>query len=316
VQPPEDQAKTDSRRQWSGRSLGTRLGYNIFFAIIRIGGRRLAYFALYWVALYYVLCRPSVRRRSDPYLRHRFPNSSWSKRFLDCYRMFTQMGKILIDRTIVGMLGPEKVTVTIDGREDLLKLVDEGLGFILLMSHVGCWQVALSALHFLNVPVNLLLEQEAGNIDRQYFEHADMRCPFRIIDPSGYLGGTLEMLDALKKAEVLCMMGDRVLGSDKSCIRVNFLGEAAPFPFSVFMIASAASVPVVIFFSYKTGYNTYTLKTSKIIRLPNNLGRSGESYRPYVEQFVKELEIFAQNYPYQFFNFYNMWHQMEPSSYR
>ena len=279
--------------------------------IIRIGGRRLAYFAQYWVALYYVLCRPSVRRRSDPYLSHRFPNASWSKRYLDCYRMFTQMGKILLDRTIVGMLGPQKMTVAIDGREELLKLVDEGFGFILLMSHVGCWQVAVSALHFLNVPVNLLLEKEAGNIDQQYFEHAEMGCPFRIIDPSGYLGGALEMLEALKRAEVLCMMGDRVLGSDKSHIRMNFLGEAAPFPFSAFMIASAASVPVVIFFSYKTGYNSYALRAAKIIRIPNNLGRSAESYRPYVEQFAKELEIFTENYPYQFFNFYDMWGHME-----
>lgn len=307
MQPPEDNAKTDSRRQWSGRSLGTRLGYNIFFAIIRIGGRRLAYFALYWVALYYVLCRPSVRRRSDPYLRHRFPNSSWSKRFLDCYRMFTQMGKILIDRTIVGMLGPEKVTVTIDGREDLLKLVDEGLGFILLMSHVGCWQVALSALHFLNVPVNLLLEQEAGNIDRQYFEHAGISRPFRIIDPGGYLGGTLEMLDVLKKGQVLSMMGDRILGSDKSYVNVNFLGKTAPFPFSAFKIASAAGVPIVVFFSYKTGYDSYALKVARIIHIPKNLGRSGESYLPYLGQFIDELEAFVKNYPYQFFNFYNMW---------
>jgi predicted LPLAT superfamily acyltransferase len=313
MKSPEDTAKIDSRRQWSSRSLGTRLGYNIFFAIIRIGGRRLAYFAQYWVALYYVLCRPSVRRRSDPYLSHRFPNAGWSKRYLDCYRMFTQMGKILLDRTIVGMLGLQKMTLTIDGREELLKLVDKGFGFILLMSHVGCWQVAVSALHFLNVPVNLLLEKETGNIDQQYFEHADMGCPFRIIDPSGYLGGALEMLDALKKAEVLCMMGDRVLGSDKSYIRVNFLGEAALFPFSAFMIASAASVPVVIFFSYKTGYNSYALRAAKIIRIPNNLGRSAESYRPYVEQFVKELEIFTENYPYQFFNFYDMWGHMERS---
>ncbi len=308
MQPPKDTAKPTVRRQWSSRSLGTRLGHNIFFAIIRIGGRRPAYFALYWVALYYLLCRPSVRRRSDPYLRHRFPNSTWLKRYLDCYRMFLQMGKILIDRTIVAMLGPGKMKLTIDGREELLKLVDEGSGFIMLMSHVGCWQVALSALHFLKIPVNLLLEQEEGNIDRQYFEHAEMSCPFRVIDPSGYLGGTLEMLDALKKGEVLCMMGDRVLGSDKSYIRVNFLGEEAPFPFSAFKIASAARVPIVVFFSYKTGYDSYALKVSRIIRSPDKLGRSGESYLPYVAQFIAELELFVKNYPYQFFNFYNMWH--------
>jgi predicted LPLAT superfamily acyltransferase len=175
------------------------------------------------------------------------------------------------------------------------------------MSHVGCWQVAVSALNFLKVPVNLLLEQEEGNIDRHYFEYAGVTCPIRIIDPGSYLGGTLQMLDVLRKGEVLCMMGDRVFGSDKSCLQVDFLGEKAPFPFSAFKIASAAGAPIVVFFSYKTGYDRYALKVSKIIQVPENLGRSGESFRHYVTQFVNELEVYAQEYPYQFFNFYNMW---------
>jgi len=217
------------------------------------------------------------------------------------------MGKILIDQAIVGTLGPEKMKFTFLGRQKLLDLVHKRSGFVLLMSHVGCWQVALSALHFLKVPVNLLLEQEEGNIDRHYFEQAQIDFPLRIIDPGDNLGGTLEMLSVLKKGEVLCMMGDRILGSEKNYLKAGFLGEKAPFPFSVFQIASAAQVPVVVFFSYKTGYDTYALEASKIIQVPANLGRSGEAYRPYVAQFIEELETFVQKYPYQFFNFYNMW---------
>ena len=307
MQPHDNETTPGIRPQWYSRNLGTRFGYRIFAVLIRAGGRRLAYFALYWTALYYVLCRPAVRRRSEPYLRHRFPDSGWLKRYLDCYRMFVQMGKTLLDRAIAGMLSPEKMKVDIDGGDKLLKLVDEGTGFILMLSHVGAWQVALSALHFLNVPVNLLLVREEGNFDQQYFEMADMSCPFRIIDPGGYLGSTFEMLDALKKGEVLCMMGDRVLGSDKSYVRIKFLGEEAPFPFSAFKIASAAGVPVVVFFTFKTGADSYALKVSRIIRPPDKLGRSGESYLPYVAEYVEELELFVKDYPYQFFNFYDVW---------
>jgi len=312
VQQIKDTGHSIQNRRWSSRSVGTHLGRSIFYGLIRIGGRRLAYFALYWVVFYYVLCRPSIRRRSDYYLHHRFPNNSCLKRYLDCYRLFLQMGKILIDQAMVGILGPKKMELTIYGRQELLKLVNERCGFILLMSHAGCWQVALSALHFLKVPVNLLLEQEEGNIDRHYLEQAQIDFPLRIIDPGDNLGATLEMLSVLKKGEVLCMMGDRVLGSEKNYLKAEFLGEKAPFPFSAFQIASAARVPVVVFFSYKAGYDTYALNVSKIIQVPENLGRSGEAYRPYVAQFIKELEMFVQNYPYQFFNFYNMWHQMEP----
>ena len=307
MQPTDTQDADSRQRRWSSRSLGTRFGHNIFYVLIHVGGRRLGYFALHWVVLYYVLCRPSIRRRSYDYLRHRFANQSLLMRYVNCYRMFLEMGRVLVDRAILGIMGSEKMKFTIQGRQELLDLVNKGRGFILLMSHVGCWQVAVSALNFLKVPVNLLLEQEEGNIDRHYFEYAGVTCPIRIIDPGSYLGGTLQMLDVLRKGEVMCMMGDRVFGSDKSCLQVDFLGEKAPFPFSAFKIASAAGVPLVIFFSYKTGYDRYALKVSKIIHVPANLGRSGESFRQYVTQFVNELELYTREYPYQFFNFYNMW---------
>ena len=293
--------------QWSGRSLGNRLGYNIFYGLIRLGGRRLAYFGLHWVVLYYVLCRPSIRRKSYPYLQHRFPDQPFWKNYIDCYRMFLAMGRLLIDRGIAGTLGTDNMHFTISGRRELLKLVGEGRGFVLLLSHVGCWQVALAALNFLKTPVNLLLNREEGGNDRHYFDYDGVSSPVRIIDPGSYLGGTLEMLDVLKKGQVLCMMGDRVLGSARNNLPIEFLGEKALFPYSAFKIASAARVPVVVLLSSKTGGNSYALNVSRIINLPPDLGRSAESFRPYVERFVNELEQYVQANPYQFFNFFNMW---------
>ena len=307
MQQIEENMQGFQRREWTSRSLGTRLGHNIFEGLIRFGGRRPAYFALYFVVFYYMLFRPAIRRRTEYYLRRRFPDRKPPARFVDGYRMSLELGKILIDRATVGILGSEKMKVKLYGRKKLLKLLDRRCGFVLLMSHVGSWQVALSALNFINVPVNLLLEREQGNIDRHYFEYSGTESPYRIINPGGYLGGTLEMLEVLKKGEVLCVMGDRVAGSQKSSVKAEFLGEDAPFPYSAFKLASAAGVPIVVLFSYKNGPDSYALKISKIIRVPENLGRSGKYFQPYVSQYIEELESFVRIHPYQFFNFYNMW---------
>ena len=307
MQPIEENRPLSQRREWTSRSLGTRLGHNIFYGLIRLGGRRPAYFLLYFVVFYYLLFRPAMRRRTKYYLHRRFQDRKPLARFVDSYRMSVELGKILIDRAIVGILGSQKMKVKLYGRKKLLKLLDQRCGFVLLMSHVGSWQVALSALSFINVPVNLLLEREQGNIDRHYFEHTGTACPYRIIDPGGYLGGTLEMLEVLKKGEVLCVMGDRASGSPKSHVKIQFLGEEAPFPYSAFKLASAAGVPIVILFSFKDGPASYALNFSKIIRLPHNLGRSGKNFLPYVSQYIAELESFVEKHPYQFFNFYNMW---------
>jgi predicted LPLAT superfamily acyltransferase len=217
------------------------------------------------------------------------------------------LGKALIDRATIGIRGPESITTTINDLEGLLRLVHEGHGLILLTAHVGCWQAAMAELSLLNTPVSLLLHREEGDVDRHYFEHAGISVPFRIIDPLGYMGGVLEMMEVLKRGEVLSIMGDRVFGSDRKTVPVNFLGGEVRFPFSAFKLASATGAPVAILLSYKSGPGSYEMTFEKVIRVPSGLGMSEKAFYPYVAQFAEALESYTERYPYQFFNFYNMW---------
>lgn len=294
-------------RQWTSRSIGSAFQHNIFYVLIRIGGWRLAYFVLYFVVLYYVLFRPSVRKRCGYYLSHRFPGQGGLQRLKSSYRLSLELGKVLIDRAVVGILGIERMSASFDDKKILYDLISEGKGIIFLMAHVGSWQVALSALHFLQVPVNMVIHREEGDVDRHYFEHRSAEWPYRIIDPEGFLGGTLEMIDALKMGEVLCIMGDRLFGNLKNTLGIRFLGENALFPFSAMKIASTSGAPVVILFPFKAGTSQYGLKLAKVIRVPQGLGRSGDHFRPYMEEYVRALEDFTMEYPFQFFNFYDMW---------
>lgn len=298
------------RPGWADRSIGSRFQYAVFHRLIRIGGRRSAYLLLHVVVCFYMLFRPAVRRRSDHYLLKRFPANNLSRRFLSAYRLSLELGKVLVDKAVVGILGPDRMAVTFPKQDRLLSLLSEEKGIILLNAHVGCWQVALSALHFIDRPVRMLIEQDADDVARHYYEHTDAPRPFEIIDPRGYLGGSLEMMNVLKKKEILCIMGDRVFGSLNNAVHVDFLGHRAPFPYSAFKIASATGAPIGVLFSHKTGPSSYELDLAAVIRVPGHLGRSKELFRPFVAQFVESLERFTQNHPYQFFNFYDMWDKM------
>ncbi len=294
-------------RQWSSKSVGTAWQHRFFYLLIRLGGRWAAYLVLYFIIFYYMLLRPDQRKKSEYYLRRRFPDSGPVRRWWQSYRMSLELGKVLIDRAAVGILGPEVLSVTLQGREELLELVGEGRGLILMMSHVGCWQVAMAALRCLETPVNLLIQQEEGDVDRHFFEHSGTGSPFHIIDPRGYLGGTLEMMGALKKGEVLSVMGDRMLGSDRSSVPVRFLGDEMQVNFSSYKIASATGAPIAVLFSRKTGPSSYELQVSGVIRVPADLGRSKEAYLPYAQLFARLLEEYTVKNPFQFFNFYDMW---------
>ncbi|MEZ4601642.1 MAG: lysophospholipid acyltransferase family protein [Syntrophotaleaceae bacterium] len=295
------------KKSWTSRSIGAAWQHRFFYGLIRLCGRRAAYAMLAVVIFYYMLFRPDQRRKSEFYLRRRFPGARGLRLWLHSYRMSLALGKSLIDRAVVGILGSSSTRVDLEGKEELLALLAEGKGLILITAHVGSWQTAMAALDFLNQPVSLLLQREAGDIDRHYFEHGGRDCPFRIIDPSGYLGGALEMIEVLKNGEILSVMSDRMLGSDRNAVAVDFLGDPVPFPFSAYKLASATGAPVGVLLSAKTGVDSYELRLARVIRVPSGLRRGSEAFVPYVRQFAETLEEYTQRYPYQFFNFYDMW---------
>jgi predicted LPLAT superfamily acyltransferase len=293
--------------RWTAKSIGSHFGHRFFYLVIRYGGRRLAYFFLSFVTLFYVLCVPSIRKKSYPYISRRFREKGPSGRLVDTYRLCLNLGHALIDRAVIGILGTDRIEMEFKEQGTLFDLIREGRGLILMTAHVGCWQTAMATLRSLNTPVNLLLQREEGDIDLHYFEHAGMDCPFGIIDPRGFMGGVLEMMDVLKRGEVLSVMGDRLLGSIKGAATVDFLGDTVLFPFSAFKIASATGAPVAVLFSFKSGPARYALYVAKVIRVPSDAGRKERDYSSYVREFVQALEAYTEAHPYQFFNFYDMW---------
>jgi len=310
-QVAKEREERAARQKWTSRSIGSSWQHQSFYLMIRLGGRRAAYALLHCVVFYYVLL-PSVRKKCSYYLSRRFPDARGWEAFWNCYRMTLELGKVLVDRALVGILGTEQVKVDLAGQRELLDLLAEKKGLILVNAHVGCWQVAMSALGFVSTPVNLLMQREEDDIDRHYYEHAGIECPYRIIDPRGYLGGVLEMVEVLKRGEVLSVMGDRMLGEDRNGVAIEFMGGTVTMPFSAYKLASATGAPIVVLFSYKTAADSYALKLYKTIRVPSGLGRGNSVYKPFVREFAASLEDFCREHPFQFFNFFDMW-QNQPS---
>lgn len=299
------------RRRWSSRSVGARWQHQFFYLLIRLGGRlggrRLAY-AFAWIVVgWYMLLRPDLRERCRPYLARRFPGEGAS--IGNCFRLSYGFAQALIDRAMAGILGPDSLKAEFRGKEKLLPLMATRQGFILMGAHTGCWQAAMAAIDFLDMPVNMLITREQGDVDRHWFEHrkGSGKAPFKVIDPSGYLGGTLDMIAALKKGEVVCVMGDRVFGGEGSALALPFLGEQALFPVSAYKLASATGAPVVVMLSHKTGFDACVLDVAKVIHVPAKLPRGREGVAPYARQFVQALEAYVGEHPFQFYNFFDMW---------
>ncbi len=297
-----------SNARWDSRSVGKRWQFAFFAWLLRAGGRRLAYWFMYAVVAWYVLLRPFVRRRCRYYLDRRFPEvRNPLVRLWHDYRRIEALGESLIDRGAFGLRGPKALQLDFPEGSRLRELIDEGRGLIFLNSHVGCWQVALSALSYLRVPVSIVMHQAAADIDPRWFHWAEGEVPFSIIDPAQPMGGVLEMIAALQQRHILGLMADRVFGDDPNTLPVPFLGAPVHFPVSPYRLASMQGTPIAVVFSYKTGFSRYRIELARVIRVPAELGRSNGVYTPYLRQFVEALESFLSSHPWQFFNFHDMW---------
>jgi len=277
---------------------------------IRVLGRHVAYFMLLFVVGFYTLL-PKVRERSREYRRRQFgPRSLWGE-LTDCYKLQWEFGKMLVDRAVMGILGQFDMSATEVDKQHLIDLVDKGRGLILITGHVGCWQLGMSVLDLMDGPKGVVMYKDDRDVDRHYYEHDDNEAPkappFSIIDPRSPMGGTLEMMEILKQGGVLCVMGDRNFGSPKGVVDVQFMGGTITVPYSAYKLASTMHVPMAVTFSHRTGPGNGRIWISRVIDVPDGLGRSPEDYRPYAQQFSDGLTEFVSRHPYQFYNFFDMW---------
>jgi len=291
-------------RTWTGRSLGSRWQHGFFYGLIRHLGRRPAYVLADGVAWFFVLTRASVRAGCEPYLRRRFPERRGMRRLLDAWRMCRELGRILVDRAALGILGAGALEARHTGGPRLLELLSEGRGLILLTAHVGAWQVGMVGLPNLEVPVTVVMHRAPGDVDRQYFEHQPGQAPFRVLDPAE--GGSLALLSALEQGQVLCFMGDRVMAGTGGALPARLLGDPIAVPFGPLRLAAATGAPIAVVFYRKPDLDTLELEVAEVIRVPD-LGRRPDAYGAHAQAFADALEAFTRREPYRFFNFYDLW---------
>ncbi len=292
--------------KWTSKSLGSRFQHNFFYFLIRFRLVFLARLFIYFIVFYYTLI-PSVRKRSSYYLQRRFPNSTPFTMWKHCYKLYINFAFLLLTRIIYGIQNNCELDAIADEKQKLMDTLKEDTGCIILTAHIGAWQMGLLELETVQRPINIVQFIDPGDNDKHYFEHdAKTRPhPITVISSLG-IQASLEISTALQNNEVVCMTGDRIAHESEKKIEVPFLGGKIALPLAHFSIASIAECPIVITFS--------VLEKNKIkgvwaerISIPKGIHRKPELLLPYVQRFVVGLENMVEHYPYQFFNFYDMW---------
>ena len=291
------------------RKRGNRAGIWFFRTMMRLAGLRGAYGLLYLVCPYYVWFDREAFANAAVYLARRFPEHGRRRLRRDVFRLFVEQGKNLIDRHAM-VAGAFDFDLRIDGYDKMADALAEGRGCVLLTSHTGNWQAAMSALESLDRTVHLLMRPEDNAAMRDAMQVDVEKGRIQIISPDQALGGVVEMMKALEQGDIVSIMGDRTYGADG--VAVDFMGEPAWFPYSAFLIAASARCPLAIMLSSKTGRYSYSVEIADVL-FPS-LDRKGDrkgQLRKWVQQYADILQSYLAEHPFQYFIFHDIWRDSE-----
>jgi Predicted acyltransferase len=292
-------------QKWTGKSLGSAFFQKLLCFFIKYGGRFAAYFILYFVAVFYTLL-PKVRKNASHYLKHRFPESGKIKLFFDVYRLNLNFGKVLVDRAVLGITGSVNIISSEKDQQLCRDLYAKGKGLIIITAHCGCWQTAMSSFDFMEGEKYVIYHRSKEDVDKHAHELSGKKPPVNFIDPAGFAGGSVEIMSALSKKAVVCTMGDRVFGEEEGGIETDFLGGKTDAPYSIYRIAAALGTPVAVIFFPRGGAGQVDSVIAETFFVEDK-GREAKNYFNDAQKFIQSLEKFCQKYPYQFFNYYDMW---------
>lgn len=171
------------------------------------------------------------------------------------FKQYQNFTSIHVDRFVQAQ--SQATAFTPDGWERLEAVIGRQ-GGILLMSHMGNWEMAATLLKQQRQDLPLLLYmgvKEKEGVEKLQKEDL-RRSGVTIIgvdqeDNSPF--SAVEGIRFLRNGGLVSMAGDIVWRSDQRRVRVTFLGHAAYLPEAPFIFSLLSGSPLFVFFAFRTG---------------------------------------------------------------
>ena len=167
--------------------------------------------------------------------------------------------------TVLFSLRKDEVEFTREGWEYLDEAVEKKTGAIIVMSHIGNWELAAQMLNRKGLPIMLYLgAKHKEQIERMQKEIL-AKSGIKIVatsDKEKSPFALLEGINFLREGGIVSMTGDRLWGS-QSFVVVNFLGHEVKLPDTPHLFALMSGAPLMTFFVYQEASGKYHITVSR-----------------------------------------------------
>jgi len=155
------------------------------------------------------------------------------------------------------------------GWEKLKEVVQER-GAVLLMSHLGNWEIAAQLLKQQENELKLLLymgvkEREGvEGLQKEQLQKSGVKI-IAVERDGGSPFDAVEGIRFLQEGGLVSMTGDILWRSDQKSLTVDFLGGTARIPEAPYVFAMVSGAPIFCFFSFRSGNNSYDFSLAEPI---------------------------------------------------
>ncbi|MDY6967844.1 MAG: lysophospholipid acyltransferase family protein [Spirochaetota bacterium] len=259
----------------------------------------------WFIASFYFFFFPSRVWISIHFFRALFPDRNFFYLIWSSWKQYHNFTSIFLDRFLLNDYG--SISYTSEGLEYLEEAVSKGSGGIILMSHMGNWEIAASLLSQKGMKMLLYMgEKQKEQIEQTQKESLKQK-GIKIIAVAENGGSPLDILDGidfLKEGGLISITGDRIWRKDQRSISVRFLDHNIQIPETPHIFAMLSGAPLFVFFAFMSGKKQYRITISEPMYI--NKALRSERKQNIIDSAQKYADLMEQKvriYPHQWYHF-------------
>jgi lauroyl/myristoyl acyltransferase len=283
-----------------------KLPYKILLYLTRRLGLWFFRVFSWFVATGYYFLFPVRVANSFGFYRALFPERGFFYHLWCAWKQYHKFTDVYIHRFI--RFDEEAIEYVREGWEYLEEAVQKKTGAILLMSHIGNWELAAQTLHKKGLPIMLYLgakhKEQMEHIQKESLAKSGVRVVVTTEDEKSPFA-LVEGINFLREGGIVSMTGDRLWG-EQPYVTVNFLGHEVHLPDTPHLFALMTGAPLMTFFVYQESIGQYHIKVSpgrKVI-VASRADRK-KAVQESAQAYANDLADFARQHPFE-------WHHFEP----
>lgn len=289
------------------------LGIRLLFLVYRVFGRLPVLIILYPVILWFLIFSKVARQSSFDYLERLYKSSGGKTpkpTLFNVYRHIYAFGECILDKLIIWSGNLDDLDYSFDGMDEFNALASEGVGAIIVVSHLGNLDFCRAIAKFHpNIDLTVLVHTTHAVKFNKLLKAINPESALNIIQVSKFsMQDAMLLSEKIQKGGLIAIAGDRVPLTWGNTTALDFLGSKASFPLGAYLLGKTLGCSLHSLMAIKVD-GKYEVTSKKIadFREPT----SQPSMDMAAQIFANTLAEGCLMSPFQWFNFYPFWQRVD-----